>query len=230
MKVPANSGNNNKYQKPDDGTLVINQLQSRVADLERRARSAPWYSVLSAVDATERDALIGTPAEGMLAVLTSLNQLQAYTGTSWQGLVDYLVITPVFFLTRTTATSCTSGADTTISWENSIIEQPDGWWSSGTDVTVPYTGFYILASYSITASGSATGKRQNTIRDSGNNILGAATMTPNNTSDGHPQTAFAMAQLDASDTVNVKIFQNGGIALNATGSWFGGVCIRRDGF
>lgn len=228
--MPSSSGSNDKYNKEDDAVLMINQLQSRVAALERASRVAPWYSVLSATDATERDALIGTPAEGMLAVLTSVNQLQAYTGAAWTGLVDYLVGTPVFFITRTTASTLTSGSDATINWESSVVQEPNTWWSGGTSVTVPYTGFYLFATYSITTAGSAVGKRQNTIRDNSNNILGSAALTSDNTGDGHPQTAVALKQMNASEQVNVKIFQNGGIALDAINSWFGGVCLRRDDF
>lgn len=225
--MPANVGNNSKYNRPDDSALVINQLQARVAALERNARAAPWYSVLIADDATDRDAKIGSPTEGMLALIKGLDQLQAYNGTAWTGLADYLVGTPVFFLTRTSTTACTSGSDATISWENSLAERPDTYWTSGTTVTVPYAGLWLTASYTLFPSGSATGKRQNTIRDAGNAILGAATTTSNNTTDGHPLTAVALSVLAANDTLNVKIFENGGTTLNASGSWFGGFCVRR---
>lgn len=126
---------------------------------------------------------------------------------------------PTLLLHRTTTQSIANSTDTAVSWSSAAANTgPNNWWSSGTDITLPWAGMYLFC-IGVNWASDADGDRVVHLNESttiavanfraGNAIKGGTTES------GRAQTVSCVIETAAAGTVyKVVVWHNAGAALN----------------
>lgn len=129
-------------------------LQSSGQDFAWGFAPIPKYATTTA-----RGTSITAPVEGDMALITGEDRLTVYDGTRWMPLHWYSANGRAGVrLTRAAAQTVLTGANDSIIWTAEVLDL-DGWWASGTDITVPagHGGWYHVKFK--TVSSNATGSQ-----------------------------------------------------------------------
>ncbi len=152
-----------------------------------------------------------SPDEGMTVHETDTNMRRFYNGTKW---VSNITAVPGVVVSKGTA-SITNNSLTTISWDSELSD-PFNMWSSGSGITIPYAGVWIVGlSIRWASQTTAAGLRGAQIYVNG--AEANLTYTPMTSSFNSTNVMTSLVHpmvLAASDVLDGRAFQTSGGALN----------------
>lgn len=152
-----------------------------------------------------------SPDEGMMVFETDTNMLRYYNGTKW---VNHITATPGVVVSKGTA-SINNNSVTSISWD-AEIDDPFNMWSSGSQITIPVAGVWIVGlSIRYASQTTAAGLRsaQIFINAAEQNLMYVPMTSSFNSTNVMASLVHPM-ELAASDVLEGKAFQTSGGALN----------------
>jgi len=163
--------------------------------------------------------------EGQEFFETDTNKMFVYSGSGWvqtnswsttSGVtgVNNLIVPPSLRLSRSTAQSIPTSADTLITWTVEDLDT-DGMFSSGTDITVQTTGIYIVSA-GLAFGSNSTASRYVQILKNSTSVAGtiASSSGPAISGGTHTLSAACAVSLVATDIIRVNAFQNSGSSVN----------------
>jgi hypothetical protein len=157
-----------------------------------------------------------SPNDGMTIYETDTGMHRYYraASTDWRHVISNA---PHVLLTKT-ATAITNNSITTVSW-TSALKNEHSMWVSGSDITIPYAGVYVVHAVVRWASqATVVGMRQVRINVGGSeqNYYALAPTTALNATNVVTALSHPMS-MNAADTITISVYQNSGGSLDIIG-------------